>query len=307
MSHYLVTGGAGFIGTHLVKALIAAGHHVHVLDNLSNSNSAHLPLGAAQCTFTKGDVTDENLVNRLMAKQDGCFHLAAIASVEQSHKDWLGTHHTNLTGTITVFNAARPRKTPVVYASSAAVYGDQSIPLTEKNPPQPLSAYGADKLACEYHGVVASHNHGVPTTGLRLFNVYGPGQNPHSPYSGVISIFMSHLQQNHPLPMKGDGTQTRDFIYIDDVVQSFLLAMKQCTNSPELYNICTGQNTSILSLGQTLSKLYHQPLQWTHQPSTTADTHYSLGVPTHAQKKLDFTATYSLAAGLEAWKKYLDG
>ena len=171
MSTWLVTGGAGFIGSHLCEALVARGDTVRVLDDLSTGRRDNLP---PDVELLEGDVADLALVTRALDGADGCFHLAAIASVEKGVTDWLGTHRANLTGTITVFDAIRRlgRRMPVVYASSAAVYGDvAAMPITETTPCRPLSAYGADKLGCELHARVASHVHGSPTVGLRFFNV----------------------------------------------------------------------------------------------------------------------------------------
>ena len=184
MSLYLVTGGAGFIGSHLCDALIARGDSVRVLDDLSTGRRANLPEGAE---LIVGDIADPETAWRATEGVDGCFHLAAIASVERATKDWLGTHRANLTGAITIFDAIRRHgtKVPVVYASSAAVYGDcRTIPIRETAARRPLSAYGADKYGCELHAITASHVHGIPTVGLRFFNVYGPRQDPKSPYSG---------------------------------------------------------------------------------------------------------------------------
>jgi UDP-glucose 4-epimerase len=173
MSVYLVTGGAGFIGSHLCDALVARGDTVRVLDDLSTGRRSNLP---GSTTFIEGDVADPAQALLALDGVDGCFHLAAIASVEKGVTDWLGTHRTNITGTISVFDAIRRLGTevPVVYTSSAAVYGDATaIPIAESEPWVPLSAYGADKYGCELHARVASHVHGIPTVGLRFFNVYG--------------------------------------------------------------------------------------------------------------------------------------
>ena len=159
---------------------------------------------------------------------DGCFHLAAIASVERGVNDWLGTHRANLTGTITIFDAIRRHgtKVPVVYASSAAVYGDcRTIPIQETAERRPLSAYGADKYGCELHAITATHVHGIPTVGLRFFNIYGPRQDPQSPYSGVISIFCERIRNGAPIQIYGDGGQTRDFVHVSDAVAALLAGM----------------------------------------------------------------------------------
>src|SRR6516225_667442 len=218
MACFLVTGGAGFIGSHLVHALLSEGHTVRILDDLS---SGHRKIVPQRVELIEADVTDSLAVESAFDGVDGCFHLAAIASVAHSHRDWLRTHQVNLTGTINVFDQARPsrrhREIPVVYASTAAIYGNRgSFPVDEETPAAPLSAYGADKYACELHARVAGAIHGVPTIGLRFFNLYGPRQDPLSPYSGVISIFAERLLSGEPVEIFGDGEQTRDFTYISN-------------------------------------------------------------------------------------------
>src|ERR1700733_8992720 len=236
MSTYLATGGAGFIGSHLCEALVARGDTVRVLDDLSTGHRRNLPPTA---TLIVGDVADPATVAQAVDQVDGCFHLAAIASVERGVTDWLGTHRANLTGTVTVFDAIRRQgnKIPVVYASSAAVYGDAvTVPIAEAEPCVPLSAYGADKYACEMHARVASHVHAIPTTGLRFFNVYGPRQDPRSPYSGVISIFCERVIRGAPIDVFGDGSQTRDFVYVADVVAALLSAMERSLPGAPVFN-----------------------------------------------------------------------
>src|SRR4051794_21954548 len=187
MSSFLVTGGAGFMGSTLVDVLLDQGHTVRVLDDLSSGNRANLP---REAEFVEGDVTDPAAMAQAFDGIDGCFHLAAIASVVRSSDEWLRTHQVNLTGTINVFDQARRlrsrREVPVVYASTAAVYGDcGELPVSEQRPAAPLSAYGADKRACELHACVAGAVHSIPTIGLRFFNLYGSRQDRRSPYSGV--------------------------------------------------------------------------------------------------------------------------
>ena len=221
MAFYLVTGGAGFIGSHLAEALLAGGNTVRVLDDLSSGRREHVP---DQCELQVGNVSDPAAVEQAVHGVDGCFHLAAIASVQRSVEDWRGTHLVNLTGTVTLFEAAAHARTggpvPVVYASSAAVYGDNpDAPLAETARPAPLMAYAVDKLGCELHATVASRVHGVPTTGFRLFNVYGPGQDASSPYSGVISIFIDRILSGRPIEVHGDGESVRDFVFVKDAVR----------------------------------------------------------------------------------------
>ncbi len=220
MACYLVTGGAGFIGSHLVESLIDYGHFVRVLDDLSSGSRDNIPAGVE---FIKADITDPKAVGAAFDGIDGCFHLAAIASVEKCNRDWLRTHQVNLTGTINVFNAARQSRKIARCRSSmprrAAVYGNSGgAPAGEQSSAAPLSAYGADKRACELHARAAGVTHGLRTVGLRFFNIYGPRQDPRSPYSGVIAIFLDRLQRGEPIEIFGDGTQVRDFTYIGDAV-----------------------------------------------------------------------------------------
>jgi UDP-glucose 4-epimerase len=300
MPLYLVTGGAGFIGSHLVDALLARGDGVRVLDNLSTGKRANLDPAA---TLIVGDVADPAVVADAMAGADGCFHLAAVASVELGNRDWLGTHRVNLTGAITIFDAARRANptgpVPVVYASSAAIYGDSTaLPLAETTAPQPLSAYGADKLGCELHGRVANRVHGVRAVGCRFFNVYGPRQDPSSPYSGVISIFFDRIRAGRGITIFGDGGQTRDFIYVGDVVRALLAVMARDSGEPGAVNVCTGRSTSVLQLAQTIGQVCGVDPYIGFAPARVGDIRESLGDPGLAKAMLGFEAPTLLAEGL---------
>ena len=189
---YLVTGGCGFIGSHLADRLVMLGHEVRILDNLSSGRHVNV---APQVETIIGDIRDERLVRDAMRGVEGCFHLAAVASVSRCNEDPLATHCTNLTGTLNVLRAAAAAGAArLVYASSAAVYGaNPDMPLGEASVAAPLSVYGADKLACELHARVATHLHGLSTVGLRLFNIYGARQDAASPYAGVISVFADRI------------------------------------------------------------------------------------------------------------------
>jgi UDP-glucose 4-epimerase len=298
---YLVTGGCGFIGSHLCEALLAHGHAVRILDDLSTGKLENKPAAAE---LLRGDVADVGLAARAMAGVDGCFHLAAVASVERGNQDWLGAHRTNLTGAITIFDAARRAradgaKAPVVYASSAAVYGDNpQIPLAESAVAQPLSAYGADKLGCELHARVATHVHGVPTAGMRFFNVFGPRQDPKSPYTGVISIFCDRLRAGSGIRIDGDGEQTRDFIYVGDAVAALMAALKGMNDDSPVFNICTGRATSILALAQTVAELCGRAPEIAFAAPRIGDIRASLGDPQRARERLGFGAQVSLRDGL---------
>lgn len=298
MSVFLVTGGAGFIGSHLCDALIARGDGVRVLDNLSTGHSRNLPAAA---TLIQGDIADPTAVAEAMEGVDGCFHLAAIASVEKGMTDWLGTHSANLTGMITVLDAIRRdgRGIPCVYASSAAVYGDAAtIPIAETERCEPLSAYGADKYGCELHARVASHVHGIPTVGLRFFNVYGPRQDPKSPYSGVISIFCERIAAGEPIKVFGDGEQTRDFIYVADVVRALVASMALRPTGSLVFNVCTGVATSVETLGLLVAELANKKLDVQRWPPRAGEIRHSLGMRTSADTVLATLGRVPLRTGL---------
>jgi UDP-glucose 4-epimerase len=304
MATFLVTGGCGFIGSHLVDLLLRQGHRVRVLDDLSTGRTHNL---APEAELMIGDVADATLVTLALRGVTGCFHLAANASVQASTEDWLGSHNTNLTGTITVFDAARSRAVPVVYASSAAVYGDSADQrLSEMAPTRPLSAYGADKLGCEMHARVAASVHGVPTAGLRLFNVYGPRQDPASPYAGVISVFAARAMAGEAMAVYGDGEQTRDFIFVADVAAHLTAAMDRLLErqrdgkqaATAVFNVCTGQATRIRDLAAIIARLSGRPLNLQTQPARTGDIRRSLGDPSAAIRHLRIAATTALEDGL---------
>jgi UDP-glucose 4-epimerase len=300
MARFLVTGGAGFIGSHLVHALSDEGHAVRVLDDLSSGHRKNLP---QQVELIEADVTDPVAVDGALDGVDGCFHLAAIASVARSHREWLPTHQVNLTGTINVFDQARPsrrrREVPVVYASTAAIYGNcGNFPVDEESPAAPLSAYGADKHACELHARVAGAIHGLPTVGLRFFNLYGPRQDPLSPYSGVVSIFADRLLRGGPVEIYGDGEQVRDFTYISDAVCALRRAMRAATTSAFVFNVCTGKATSVRGLAQTVAELCGTELIMHRRPARCGEVRISIGDPQRATERLGFTAQTTLSEGL---------
>ena len=300
MARFLVTGGAGFIGSHLAHALLGEGHVVRVLDDLSSGNRKNLP---QQVELIEADVTDPAAVDGALDGVDGCFHLAAIASVARSHREWLRTHQVNLTGTINVFDQARPsrrrREVPVVYASTAAIYGNcGNFPVDEESPAAPLSAYGADKHACELHARVAGAIHGLPTVGLRFFNLYGPRQDPLSPYSGVVSIFADRLLRREPVEIYGDGEQARDFTFISDAVRALRHAMQAATTSAFVFNVCTGKATSVRGLAQTVAELCGTELIVHRRPARCGEVRISIGDPRRATERLGFTAQTTLSDGL---------
>jgi UDP-glucose 4-epimerase len=300
MKTFLVTGGCGFIGSHLCEALLDRGHAVRVLDDLSSGFRGNLPDAAE---FVRGDIAEPATARTALEGVDGCFHLAAIASVERGLQDWLGTHRVNLTGTITLLDEIRrfppSRRIPFVYASSAAVYGDCEVaPVTEASAPRPLSAYGADKLGCELHARAASVVHGIPTTGLRFFNVFGPRQDPKSAYSGVISIFCDRLRRGEPVDVFGDGQQTRDFVFVRDVVNALIQAMTVCPPDAPVFNVCTGHPTSVLGLARSIADLCGVPLQTRLRPARSGEIRHSLGSRARARALLGLPDPVGLREGL---------
>jgi len=306
MSLYLVTGGAGFIGSHLCDALLARGDEVRVLDDLSTGRRANVP---AQAGLIVGDIADPAAALAATDGIDGCFHLAAIASVERGINDWPGTHRVNLSGTISIFDAIRRHgtKAPVVYASSAAVYGDcRTIPIAETAERRPLSAYGADKYGCELHAITASHVHGIVTVGLRFFNVYGARQDPRSPYSGVISIFADRIPRGEPIVIYGDGEQTRDFVHVSDVVAALLAAMRLRPETASAFNVCTGVATSILELAGAIGAITGKPPNVGHGPPRAGEIRHSLGDPAAMRQALGLGSMFNLRDGLTDLLSSLD-
>jgi len=306
MPTYLVTGGAGFIGSHLVEALLARdGTKVRIVDDMSSGNTSNVPQDG-RVEFIQGDIANLELMRHAMKGCDGVFNLAAVASVQKSNEDWLGTHRANLTGTITVFEVARTASPsggpiPVIYASSAAVFGaNQECPQSEDSAAIPLTAYGADKLACELHARVASHVHSVPSCGFRFFNVYGARQDPSSPYSGVIAIFASRLAAKKGITIFGDGKQCRDFVYVKDVVRYLTAAMfEKPPTKAEVLCVCTGRTTTLVELADTLGEVLGVKADVSHGPERVGDIRTSFGNPSKLQERFGFTADTKLRDGLE--------
>ncbi len=304
MSHYLITGGCGFIGSNLAETMIAAGHRIRILDDLSTGSRENLPPNAE---LVVGSITDAKAVNEAMSGVDGCIHLAAIASVQRSTEDWAGASQVNLTGAINIFDAARQAPNgplPVVYASSAAVYGPATAPIiTEDLPKQPTSAYGVDKFGCELHARVGGDLFGLPTFGLRFFNVYGPRQDPRSPYSGVISIFMDRVAKDSAITIYGDGEQIRDFIYVSDVTAAIQSALSAASPNAPVANLCTGTPTTINDLLAVIGECFGKQPQPKFAPSRAGDIQKSLGDNALAQRLLNWRPSIDLREGLQKYRQ----
>ena len=298
MMTYVITGGAGFIGSHLADALLVQGHRVRVLDDFSTGHIENLD---PRCEVVRGDARDPAVLRRVLAGAAGCFHLAAIASVARANEDWIGTHQVNQGATVAVLDAARAAGgLPVVYASSAAVYGNLEGVAQEGAAPAPRTAYGADKLGSELHARVGFLVHAVPSVGLRFFNVYGPRQDPASPYSGVISIFADAIAQGRPITLHGDGRQTRDFVFVRDVVAHLMAAMRHLDQDPgaHVLNVCTGCETSVQSMALLIGELSGRTPIMRRGPARTGDIARSVGAPDRARALLGIQARTGLADGL---------
>ena len=308
MARYTVTGGAGFIGSHLVDALLARGHDVVVLDDFSTGKAENLSPAAS---VIRGDTADPQAVTQAIAGSDGCFHLAAIASVQRGNEEWAISHRVNQGGTVAVLDAARiAGGMPVVYASSAAIYGDTGGAVAaEDRAPAPLTAYGADKLGSELHAAIGWRVHRLPSFGCRFFNVYGPRQDPSSPYSGVISVFARRASAGQDLVIHGDGEQVRDFIHVSDIVAHLLAAMSLLQRDPAAHvaNICTGRGTTILGLARLIADLARIPVPIRHVPPRMGDIRHSIGLAVRAAASLGIEAQIELADGLEDTWRSLTG
>ena len=247
----LVTGGCGFIGSHVAEFYARGGHVVTVLDNLSSGHRSNIQSFQKKVKLVVGDVRHQALVTRLVKGSDGVIHLAAIASVPRSIEDPQLCHEVNVQGSLNILHAALQSKhqPKVVFASSAAVYGiPKKLPLTEKAPIAPISPYGTHKRVVEEYGLQYHSCFGLRFTALRFFNVFGPRQDPNSPYSGVISIFKRLAAAGKTATIFGNGKQTRDFIMVSDVVAMIHLCVRQKKSDGEIYNVGTGRTTNLIQL-----------------------------------------------------------
>ncbi|RJQ65979.1 MAG: SDR family oxidoreductase [Desulfobacteraceae bacterium] len=296
----LVTGGAGFIGSHLVEALVREDCAVTVLDNLSSGHMANLDAVREKIAFVQGDIKDEKTLNRAARGCEVIFHQAAVVSVTQTVQDPVASALVNDIGTIKVLDAARRNDVRrVVLASSSAVYGDApQLPKTESMIPAPLSPYAVQKLTNEYYADLYYRLYGVETACLRYFNVYGPRQDPSSPYSGVISIFMSKVLSNTPPVIYGGGRQTRDFVFVTDVVQANLLTAASSNAIGRVFNVGTSRSVEINSLWQMIAALAQRRLEAQYGPPRAGDVLHSLASIQRAKESLGFQPAVSFEEGL---------
>jgi nucleoside-diphosphate-sugar epimerase len=296
---YLVTGGAGFIGSHIVDRLLADGHQVRILDNFSTGKRENLPPDN-RVKIIEGDISHFDTVLKAMDGTDAVFHQAAIASVPATIRDPLASARVNYLGTVNVLEAARQAGARrVVFASSAAVYGDlPQLPKQEDMPVKPLSPYAADKLASEEACRVYHHLYGLETVCLRYFNVFGPRQDPSSPYSGVISIFSDSLASGRQALIYGDGEQTRDFVYVSDLVEANIKAAASTTAPGKAINIATGTTLSVNDLLKTICKIREQAFNPEYKPGRQGDIRHSCADIRMARKVLGWEPVVGFEEGL---------
>ncbi len=298
MTGYLVTGGAGFIGHHIVRALVAGGHSVRVVDNLSTGRRSNLDgLGVE---FIEGDIRDAALCREVCAGIQFVFHQAAFVSVPASIADPVACHEVNVTGSLNVFRAAADAGVRrVVYASSCAVYGDTDKPaLAETDAGALLSPYAASKFASELYGRVFPACYGLDTVGLRYFNVFGPRQDPNSPYAAVIPLFAKAFLDGVSPTIFGDGEQTRDFVYVDNVVSANLKAAHDAPRGAHVFNVGTGVGTSVNRLAELVRAELASDLRPVHAGPRAGDIRHSRATIDLAVQTLDYTPAISLEDGL---------
>jgi UDP-glucose 4-epimerase len=270
-----------------------------VVDDFSTGKRENLD---RRTEILAADVCDAGVIEAALAGAAGCFHLAAIASVQRANEDWLGTHRVNQSGSVAVFDACRVAGVPVVYASSAAVYGDTGGAVADEAMPcRPQTAYGADKLGAELHASVGWGVHGVPSFGLRFFNVYGPRQDPASPYSGVISIFAARIGRGEAVTVHGDGGQTRDFVFVGDAVGHLQAAMGMLGVRPGAWvsNVCTGVETTVLGLAGVLGRVNGVVPRILPGPARVGDIRRSVGSADRGADLLGIRCRVGLTEGLE--------
>ncbi len=308
MSRYLVTGGAGFIGSHLCQRLCAEGHAVRVLDDLSTGRRENLADILDEVEFVEGDIRDAALLAEAVQQVDCVLHHAAISSVPASVEQPLVDQQVNAVGTLRLLEAARQAGVRrVVFASSASVYGNNpQMPKHENMPPEPESPYAISKVVGEYYARLYSQLYGLEVVGLRYFNVFGPRQVPASQYSGVISIFVAQMRAGESPTVCGDGLQSRDFVYVGDVVEANMRASTTRGVAGRIYNIGCGRSASLLELIAALNEVLGTELEPIFSPPRAGDIRFSSADISRAQNELGYEPRIGFAAGLErtiaAWE-----
>lgn len=296
----LVTGGAGFIGSTLVRWLIGRGHQVRVLDNLSTGRRENLaPLGPA-LELVRGDIRDRPLLAQAIEGAEVVFHLAAMISVSQSVEQPLEALDINVAGTVGLLEAARHAGVRrVVQASTCAVYGDSaSLPIGEGERPMPMSPYAATKLSAEQFGQLYTSLYGLEVVALRFFNVYGPGQDPMSPYAAAIPRFLSMLSEGRPITIFGDGEQSRDFVYVEDIVRALWAASEAPGVGGEVFNVGSGRATSVRRLAESLGSIMGREVELQFVPARPGEVRHSCSDISRLHERTGYLPLTDLSQGL---------
>lgn len=300
MARWLITGGAGFIGSHLAASLIARGEQVRIADNFATGRRENLPHLGPEIELVEGDLADTEVARRAVSGADYVLHQAAIPSVPRSVSDPLGSHRANVDATLNVLVASRDAGVRrVVYAGSSSVYGDTpTLPKVETMATMPLSPYALQKLIGEQYLQQFTALYGLETVSIRYFNVFGPRQDPSSPYSGVIALFVTRLLGGLPPTITGDGEQTRDFTYVSNVVDGVLRAATAPNAAGQVINVATGRQISINELARTLTRLIGVEVEPEYLPARTGDVRHSLADISRARELLGYEPTVDLEEGL---------
>lgn len=300
MAECLVTGGAGFIGSHLVEALVAAGHRVRVLDNFSTGGRENLADVRDQIDLVEGDLTDLQAVRHASRDIELMFHQGALASVPRSVADPLATHGVCANGTLHVLLAAHQAGVRrVIYAASSSAYGNSArLPKSESDPTEPLSPYAVAKLAGEHYCATFSRIYGLETVRLRYFNVFGPRQPPDSPYAAVIPRFLRAILRGESPAIHGDGLQSRDFTFVDDVVRANLLAAEAAGVGGRVYNIACGRRTTLLDLVARINRLLGADVRPAHTGARPGDVRHSQADISRARNELGYLPQFTVEEGL---------
>jgi UDP-glucose 4-epimerase len=306
MKRYLVTGGAGFIGSHIVRALLEQGDFVRVLDNFSTGKPENL--AGLDVDLITGDIRDPAVVAKAMAGIDRVFHEAAFVSVPQSMEDPLTCFEINQRGTEIVLEAARKAGVGrVVLASSAAVYGDsEALPLNEDTLLYPMSPYAVSKRVDELYAALYTRSFGLEVVALRYFNVFGPRQRPDSMYAAAVPIFTRRLIDGKSITIYGDGGQTRDLVFVGDIVRANLVASEHPDAPGNVFNVCTGTEIRVIDLVETLMDLFPSAPAPQFAPARSGDIYRSVGNPARAREMLGYMPETTLGNGLKAvvdWMK----
>jgi len=298
---YFVTGGAGFIGSNTVDELVRRGHSVVVLDDLSSGKEDNLAESRNKITFIKGSISDIEVVRKAMHEAEYVLHLAARTSVPRSVKDPIETNRINIDGTLNVLVAAKEIKVKrVVFSASSSAYGETpTLPKSESMQPQPISPYGVTKYAGELYAQTFGRCYGLENVSLRYFNIFGPRQDPSSPYSGVLAKFCSSFLEDTQPVIFGDGKQTRDFTYVDNAVQANLLACEAPNVSGKVFNVGCGARVSLNDVLTSLSKITGKTLEAKFEPPRDGDIRDSQADISQARELLAYDPQISLEMGLE--------